>query len=193
VLEPGDNPLSGGGADTPGLFREILARRPAGKVVFAFFFDPALVERCRAAGPGAMLTARLGGRLSDAFGPPVEVEARVLRLTDGRFVNDGPMERGLAVDLGPTAVLGVDGIEVVVTSSNAPVNDQAWFRLHGIELRALRLLGVKAKNHFRAAFERSFVRLIDCDTPGPCGLDLDALPFRRLPQALLDDHRKAPV
>ena len=193
VLEPGDNPLSGGGADTPGLIREILAQRPQGNVVFAFFFDPALVERCRAAGPGAVLAAKLGGRLSTAFGPPVAVAARVLRLTDGRFVNDGPMERGLAVDLGPTAVLDVEGIEVVVTSSNAPVNDHAWFRLHGIDLRTLRLLGVKAKNHFRAAFGQSFAQLIDCDTPGPCGLDLSALPFRHLPQALLDDHRKAPV
>ncbi|HKY94155.1 MAG TPA: M81 family metallopeptidase [Kiloniellales bacterium] len=188
VLEPGDNPLSGGGADTPGLFREILRRRPAGKVAFAFFFDPALVERCQAAGPGATLPVRLGGRLSDAFGPPIEARARVLRLTDGRFVNDGPMERGLAVDLGPTAVLDVDGIEVVVTSSTAPVNDPGWFRLHAIEPRALRLFGVKAKNHFRAAFGRTFLQLIDCDTPGPSGLDLAALPFRHLPKALLEDH-----
>jgi len=186
VLDPGDNPLSGGGADTPGLFREILARRPEGRVVFAFFFDPALVERCRAAGVGATLPVSLGGRLSAAFGPPVDVIARVLRLTDGRFVNDGPMERGLAVDLGPTAVLAVDGIEVVIASSTAPVNDRAWFRLHAIDPAGLRLLGVKAKNHFRAAFGTIFAHLIDCDSPGPCGLDLRSLPFRRLPPGLLD-------
>jgi microcystin degradation protein MlrC len=193
VLEPGDNPLSGGGADTPGLFREILRRRPAGKVAFAFFFDPELVERCRAAGPGATLAVSLGGRLSDAFGPPVDAQARVLRLTDGRFVNDGPMERGLAVDLGPTAVLDVEGIEVVVTASTAPVNDPAWFRLHAIEPVSLRLFGVKAKNHFRAAFGQTFAHLIDCDTPGPSGLDLSALPFRFLPPTLLDEHRRAPA
>jgi microcystin degradation protein MlrC len=192
LLEPGDNPLSGGGADTPGLFRELLARRPAGKIAFAFFFDPALVDRCRAGGVGASLAVRLGGRLSTAFGPPVAAEARVLRLTDGRFVNQGPMERGLAVDLGPTAVLEVEGIEVVVTASTAAVNDPAWFSLHGIDPRELRLLGVKAKNHFRAAFGNIFAHLIDCDTPGPAGLDLRSLPFRHLPQALLREHRAPP-
>jgi microcystin degradation protein MlrC len=188
VLEPGDNPLSGGGADTPGLFRELLARRPGGKVAFAFFFDPDLAERCNALGPGASLDVRLGGRLSGAFGPPVEAKARVLRLTEGRFVNDGPMERGLAVDLGPTAVLSVEGIEVVVTSSTTAVNDPAWFRLHAIDPCQLRLLGVKAKNHFRAAFGNVFAHLIDCDTPGPAGLDLRHLPFRHLPAALLQEH-----
>ena len=188
VLEPGDNPLSGGGADTPGLFRALLERRPAGKVAFAFFFDPVLVERCRALGPGAALDVRLGGRLTTDFGPPVEARAEVLRLTDGRFVNEGPMERGLPVDLGPTAVLAVDGIEVVVTASTTAVNDPAWFRLHGIDPGGLRLLGVKAKNHFRAAFGSVFTHLIDCDTPGPAGLDLRHLPFRHLPRALLSEH-----
>jgi microcystin degradation protein MlrC len=189
VLEPGDNPLSGGGADTPGLFRELLARRPGGKVAFAFFFDPALVDRCRALCTGAAFDVRLGGRLSAAFGPPVEARARVLRLTDGRFVNDGPMERGLAVELGPTAVIDVEGIEVVITSSTTAVNDPAWFRLHAIDPRRLRLLGVKAKNHFRAAFGSIFAQLIDCDTPGPAGLDLRHLPFRNLPASLLQEHR----
>jgi len=189
VLDPGDNPLSGGGADTPGLFREILRRRPDGRVAFAFFFDPDLVERCQRAGAGARLAVRLGGRLSPDFGPPVDAMATVLRLTDGRFVNDGPMERGIAVDPGPTAVVDVDGIEVVIASSTAPVNDQAWFRLHEIDPKTLRLLGVKAKNHFRAAFATTFSHLIDCDSPGPCGLDLRALPFRLVPQALLDECR----
>jgi microcystin degradation protein MlrC len=185
VLEPGDNPLSGGGADTPGLFRALLAARPPPPVLFAFFWDPDLVARAALAGPGAWISARLGGRLTPDYGPPLAVEARVLRLTDGRYVNEGPMERGLAVDQGPTAVLSVQGIEVVVTSACQAVNDPAWFALHGIRPESLRLLAVKAKNHFRAAFGQRFARLVDCDTPGPACLDPRGLPFRHLPAGLL--------
>ena len=189
VLEPADNPMSGGIGDTPGLFHALLAARPdmdpATRVVFAFFWDPELVARAQAAGPGAALDGALGGRLTGDFGPPVAITARVARLTDGRFVNQGPMERGLPVDLGPTAVLEFLGIEIIVTSACVSPNDEAYFALHGIELARLDLLCVKAKNHFRAAFAQSFARLIDADTPGPAALDLSKLPFRQVPPALL--------
>ena len=197
VLEPADNPMSGGIGDTPGLFRALLAARPgmnpAARVVFAFFWDPELVARAQAAGPGAALDGALGGRLTGDFGPPVAVRTRVARLTDGRFVNQGPMERGLPVDLGPTAVFELarelGGIEVIVTSACVSPNDETYFALHGIELARLDLLCVKAKNHFRAAFAQSFTRLVDADTPGPAALDLSKLPFRRVPPAHLPPYQ----
>jgi microcystin degradation protein MlrC len=149
--------------------------------VFAFFYDPELVARATAAGVGEDLACRLGGRLTGDYGAPVPVAARVLRLTDGRFVNRGPMERGLPADLGPTAVLDVSGIRVIVTSACQSPNDLAYFDLHGIDVRAQRLLCVKAKNHFRAAFRDVCAEIIDVDTPGPASADLRRLRFRRVP------------
>lgn len=185
VLEPSDNPLSGGIGDATGLFAALLRRTPPGPTAFAFFADRDLVARCRAAGVGAGLRCRLGGRLSGDFGEPVEVEAVVSRLTDGRFVNRGPMERGLAVDLGPTAVLEAGPIDVIVTESCQAPNDPAYFDLHGIAPGRLRLLCAKAKNHFRAAFGDVFAVIVEADTPGPAALDPGRLPFRRVPRKLL--------
>ncbi len=202
VLEPADNPMSGGIGDTPGLFRALLAARtratgpwidPSLPIAFAFFWDPDLVARARAAGVGADLGCRFGGRLTPDFGRPVEAAARVARLTGGRFVNRGPMERGLPVDLGPTAVLdvasgGSGGIEVIVTSACVSPNDPAYFALHGIDPACLGLLCVKAKNHFRAAFAETFAAILDVDTPGPAALDLARLPFRRVPPERLPPY-----
>lgn len=178
VLEPADNPMSGGIGDTTGLFRALLAVWPAVPTAFAFFWDPDLVARAHAAGVGASLACRLGGRVSSDYGAPVEAKARIARLTDGRFVNEGPMDRGLRTDLGPTAVLEVAGISVIVTSTCQSPNDRAYFALHGIDLARPGLLCVKAKNHFRAAFGAVFAALIDADTPGPAALDLAKLPYR---------------
>ncbi|HEX9790526.1 MAG TPA: M81 family metallopeptidase [Kiloniellales bacterium] len=180
VLEPADNPMSGGIGDTVGLFQALLAAKPAVPTVFAFFWDPDLVARAVAAGIGGDLTCRLGGRLVPDYGAAVPVAARVQRLTDGRFINRGPMERGLPVDLGPTAVLEVAGIQVIVTSACQSPNDVAYFDLHGIDLGAVRLLCVKAKNHFRAAFRESCAEIIDVDTPGPASAELARLRFRRV-------------
>jgi microcystin degradation protein MlrC len=185
VLEPADNPMSGGIGDTTGLFRALLAAKLSIPATFASFWDPDLVARAHAAGVGANLTCRLGGRVSSDYGAPVEADARVTRLTDGRFVNEGPMDRGLRTDLGPTVVLDVAGVSVIVTSTCQSPNDRAYFTLHGIDLARPGLMCVKAKNHFRAAFGAVFAALIDADTPGPAALDLAKLPYRTVPRERL--------
>jgi microcystin degradation protein MlrC len=183
VTDPADNPYSGGAADTPGLFRALLALARTGALrgvptVFAYFADPDVVAAARAAGADAMLDVTLGGKTSAAFGAGVPVRARVLRLTQARFVNSGPMETGLSVDLGDSAVLAVEGIQIIVTTRSGPANDPAFFAAQGIDLDATRLLCVKAKNHFRAAFEPRCAAIIDVDCPGPAMADLAGLPFR---------------
>ncbi len=181
VIDPADNPLSGGVGDTPELFRALFAARPQVSAAFAFFHDPEVVATAHDAGVGAEIGCTLGGRKSGLYGAPVEVGATVLRLTEGRFVNRGPMETNIEVDLGKTAVLDVGGIRVVVTGLCRAPNDPAYFDLHGIDLAKTRLLCVKAKNHFRAAFAPQCRALIDVDTPGPACLDLARLPYKFAP------------
>jgi microcystin degradation protein MlrC len=183
VLDPSDNPMSGGLGDTPELLRALLTEPPRVPTVFAFFCDPPLVARARDAGPGGKLSAAVGGRLTDLYGQPVPVQARVLRLTDGRLVNRGPMEAGLPVELGQSAVLGIgDWLQVIVTEGCQSPNDAAYFELHGIDLARVRLLCAKAKNHFRAAFGPLCGAIVEVDAPGPAGYELRKFPFRHAPQ-----------
>jgi microcystin degradation protein MlrC len=178
LTDPADNPYSGGAADTPGLFRALIALSPRAPTVFAYFCDPDVVDTAWRASVGTHLSLMLGGKRTAAFGRPVEVDADVLRLTQGEFRNVGPMERGLTVAAGRTAVLGVRDIQVIVTERVVPANDPAFFALHGIDLARTRLLCVKAKNHFRAAFQDRCAAIIDVDCPGPAAADLRTLPFR---------------
>jgi microcystin degradation protein MlrC len=184
VVDPADNPLSGGIGDTPTLFRALLDAKPKVPAVFGFFFDPALVARAHGEGEGAELEAKLGGRITGAFGAPVFVKACVLKLTDGKFRNRGPMEYNLPVDLGKTALLDVKGIQVIVTERCQTPNDPGYFALHGIDLDKLGLLCVKAKNHFRAGFTPLTRAIVDVDCPGPAASNLRHYRFRHAPQTL---------
>jgi microcystin degradation protein MlrC len=184
VVDPADNPLSGGIGDTPALFRAVLDAKPKVPTVFGFFFDPALVARAHREGEGATLDAKLGGRITDAFGAPIGVKARVLKLTDGKFRNLGPMEHNLPVDLGKTALLEVKGIQVIVTERCQTPNDPGYFVLHGIDLAKVGLLCVKAKNHFRAGFTPLTRAIIDVDCPGPAASNLRHYRFRHAPKSL---------
>lgn len=181
LLDPADNPLSGGIADTPALLRTLVAARLEVPTVFAFLHDPAAVAAAREVGIGATLTRPLAAQVTRDFGAPVEGRWMVERLTDGRFVNTGPMERGAPVDLGATVVLRMGTLGVIATARKEAAVDPAFFALHGIDLGATRLLANKAKNHFRAAFAPLCSAITECDCPGPAALDLAALPFRHVP------------
>jgi len=183
LLDPADNPLSGGVADTPGLLRVLVDAAPDVETVFCFLHDPAGVLAAQAAGVGGTFNRPLGGHTTDAFGPPVPFEGAVETLTAGQFLNTGPMEHGAPVDLGATAVVRRGRLRVVLTTRKEAAVDPAFFALHQIDLDSVRLLANKAKNHFRAAFAARCSAIIECDAPGPAALDLAALPFRHVPEA----------
>jgi microcystin degradation protein MlrC len=181
LLDPADNPLSGGVADTPGLLRTLVDAAPEDETVFCFLHDPAAVRAAQVAGRGGAFARPLGGQATPVFGPPVPFEGVVETLTAGQFLNTGPMEHGAPVDFGPTAVVRRGHLRVVLTSRKEAVVDPAFFALHGIDLGGVRLLANKAKNHFRAAFAPLCSAIVECDAPGPAALDLAALPFRHVP------------
>jgi len=183
LLDPADNPLSGGAADTPGLLRLLLEAGPPVETVLAFLHDPEAVAEAAALGVGAPIARLLGGRSTAAFGPPVAFAGVVERLTHGRFLNQGPMEAGSPVDLGPSAVLRRGALRVILTSRKEAAVDPAFFELHGIALGEVRLLANKAKNHFRAAFAARCAAIVEADFAGPAALDLAGLPFRHVPTA----------
>jgi microcystin degradation protein MlrC len=184
VIDPADNPLSGGIGDTPALLRALLELRPNVPCVFGFFWDPELVARCWQAGTGARIKARLGGRVTTDFGAPVEIEAQVVKLTDGQFRNLGPMETHLPVNLGRTAMLDVSGIKVIITESCQTPNDPGYFALHGIDLNQVSLLCVKAKNHFRAAFTPITRCIVEIDAPGPASPNIRHYRYHHAPATL---------
>jgi microcystin degradation protein MlrC len=98
------------------------------------------------------------------------------------------MMAGLGVDLGATAVLlcqpatGPDAppVEVLVTTRAETPIDLNIFRCHGIDPTRRRVLGLKGKGHFRAAFEPIARRVVLVEGPGITGADLSRLDFKKL-------------
>jgi microcystin degradation protein MlrC len=185
IVDNADNPGSGGGGDTPGQLRSLLAADLPWKSAFCFLHDPALVAQARAAGVGATIHARMGGWKTPAYGPPVEAEVEVVRLVDDcTYNNVGPQNHGLVSHHGATAVLRRGNVSIVVTAICAGISDPAFYAMHGIDFADTLILAGKAKNHFRAAMAPVFARIVDVDEPGPAAYDFTHLPFRHVPPHL---------
>lgn len=176
IADTQDNPGGGGHGDTTGLLKELIAQRAEGAVL-GLINDAESAATCHAAGEGATVSLSLGGK-SD--GAPLAVEARVLKLTDGRFMCTGPMVGGNWSDLGPSALIGIGGVAVIVTSRKTQAYDQALFRHVGIEPAAQRILALKSSVHFRADFQPISSAVVIAAAPGPVVADPAVLPFRHL-------------
>ncbi len=175
-----DNPGGGGYGDATRLLKGMI---DAGlqNAAFATIYDPVSAEICRDNGIGAIVHLQLGGRCDAALGEPLQVRGTVKAVTNGSFRMEGPMTAGLKVEMGTTAVIAIDGIDVVVTSGRFQVYDRMYFRHARIDPLLKSVLAVKSAHHFRAAFQPIAEEVILVDGGG--GLtsrNYKELPYRRL-------------
>ncbi|MDP9375334.1 MAG: M81 family metallopeptidase [Chloroflexota bacterium] len=188
LADIGDNPGGGTPADGTVLLAELL-RQGATRAALAIIADPEAAGRAIAAGAGATLPLRLGGKVDRFHGTPLDVTARVLRVTDGRFRHTGPMSTGAEMNLGPTAVVAPAGagggeVQVILTTHRYQPTDLEVFRAQGIEPTEQQILVVKSSVHFRAAFTPIAARIVEVDTPGLTSPHLERFDFKRIPRPM---------
>jgi microcystin degradation protein MlrC len=174
IADTQDNPGGGGHGDTTGLLAE-LVRQQAKGAVLCLINDAASVAACASVGEGGMLDLSLGGK-SD--GLPLDCTARVVKLTDGRFTMTGPMGAGNPGNLGPCALIEIDGVRVMVVSHKIQALDQAILRHVGVEPSECPILVLKSSVHFRADFGPIAEQIIVGVAPGPVVADPAILNFR---------------
>lgn len=179
LVDIGDNPWTGGPGDSAELLRFLLAQN-VHKAALALIKDPESVAQCIEVGVGNDITLRLGGKTDHLHGDPLLVPARVRMLSDGSYVNAGPMHTGVRVNLGRTAVIECGGVKVLVTEHAETPIDLNIFRSHGIEPTRLRVIALKGKGHFRASFEPIAERVVLVEGPGITGADLSRLDFKHV-------------
>ncbi len=179
VADFSDNPGSGAYGDSTFLLKGLL---DAGleNAAFGTICDREAAAALIEAGEGATATVMLGGKVDPLFGPPINVTGTVERITDGTYVAQGPRWKGVTHRLGPTAVLRVGGMRIVVASNRLQLTEIEAFTHAGIEPRNLDVVAVKSMQHFRAAFQPIARDILICDAGALSGKDISKLPFTRL-------------
>lgn len=187
LLDHSDNCASGGTMDTMTVLGAMLdaglGQEPGGAAAFAIF-HPAAVQQMAAAGVGATVTLALGGQLDmpgiGLAGAPRTVTGRVRLLCDGLYRNRGPMSQGELNNMGPTAVLVVEGIDIVVISNHVEPNDLAVFTAVGLAPERLRYVMLKSRVHWRAGLRPLAHAVVECAGTGVCTSDYGLLNFRHV-------------
>ena len=178
LVDVGDNIGGGTPGDGTALLAELL--RQGAVAATMCIADAEAAAAAHAAGEGATITTTVGGKTDRLHGDPIPVTARIVRLTDGRFVHEGPENAGVPADMGPTALLRVDGVNLIVTTRKFAPGDLNQLRSVGIEPASQHILVVKAAVRWRAGYQPITRHDILVDTPGLGSVDLARFPYRHV-------------
>lgn len=184
-----DNPGGGTAGDSTFLLRRMIERGIT-EAAFASIWDPQAVRICFAAGPGARLPLRFGGKASAGSGPPIDAEILVTRVVPDAVQTF----RESIVPMGDCAAIRVSGIDVIVATGRAQVFEPSLFANLGIAVSECRVVAVKSANHFSAAFTPLASEIIHVDAGGPFPGDPRTLGLRRVRRPIwpLDEDPHGP-
>lgn len=187
LADHGDNCGAGGVTDIMAVLEEVL-RQGLEDVCAGPFCDPDAVQSMIAAGEGAYIDLALGGKWDMPAlalkGRPLTLSGKVSKITDGSFQVSGPMSTGVTMHLGPTAVLDLGSVQVVVSSRPVEPVDVGCFAHAGIDPTKKKFVLIKSRQHFRAGFEPIAKAIVMVAGPGVCSSDYDIFPFKNIPRPI---------
>jgi microcystin degradation protein MlrC len=188
ISEAFDSPTGGAPGDNPGLLSTLVPHcNRWDACVFVVGADAA--SKARQVGVGGVFRDTLCAVKDARFGPPIKVEGRVIYLSDGDFVHKGPVFTGKKVKMGPTAVLEVGRMKIVVASRPAMTVDPELYRSQKIEPKAQDMVAVKSPSLFLPSYASVMGSVLHLDMPGVCRGNLQKVPFSKIARPIypLDD------
>ncbi|MBA8821550.1 microcystin degradation protein MlrC [Ochrobactrum sp. P6BSIII] len=180
VADFSDNPGSGAYSDCTALIAAMLEAEVTNAAAGALL-DPEAVAEIAAKAIGETITVTIGGKSDPTVGGgPLTVRGRVMAISEGSFVFEGPMFTGLPGTTGKSVCLRVDGIDIMIVSERMQMLDQNIFRIVGIEPKEKAIVAVKSMQHFKGAFGPIATQIIVTDAGGLSSPDLSRRTYSRL-------------
>ncbi|MBQ9352871.1 M81 family metallopeptidase [Phyllobacterium sp.] len=177
VADVWDNPGGGVAGDGTLILRRII-ERGIDNVAVATIWDPIAVTFCLAAGEGARIQLRFGGKAGPDGGAPLDARVEVVKAVQEGWQSFGKSR----VTLGPAAVIRLEGtdIEVILNTNRTQTFEPDIFSNLGIEPVAKDILLVKSTNHFHAGFEPVAAEIIYIDAGAPYPSNPKKTDYRKL-------------
>ncbi len=175
LADAADNPGGGAPSDSTFIARALL-ERGIDDFALALLWDPQAVEFAIAAGEGAEMPLRFGGKACHLSGTPLDLVVRVERIVMDAVqtfgTTKGPIGRAVCVRSGRS--------QFVLTDLRNQVFSTDVFTAFGISPQEKRALVVKSAQHFRPSFEPLAADILLVEAPGVCDLQISTMPFRKI-------------
>ncbi len=154
--------------------------------------DPEAAAYCHQAGAGRQVPLTLGHKLDPRWGQPLALTAQVVKLGDGQFRYSGGIWENRHGHMGPSAVLKIGAIQVLVMTHATYDWADEQFRALGLDARAAKFVVVKNPMNHRLAYAGLYREAILLDTPGPTPAVMHHVSYQRLQRPYYPADRDIP-
>ena len=154
--------------------------------------DPEAAARCHRAGQGNEIRLELGHKLDPQWGQPIAVKGLVGALSDGRFRYSGGIWGGQRGEMGPSAMLQIGRVQVLIASHPTYEWADEQFRSMKMNTTAAKFIVVKNPMNYRNTHLKTAKKAFILDTPGPTPAILDHVRFRRLKRPYFPADKEIP-
>lgn len=144
--------------------------------------DPVAAAMCHRANVGARLTLEIGHHLDPRWGRPIDVTGDVLYLGDGRFRYTGGIWDGHLGEMGPSAVLAIGPVRVLITTHATYDWADEQYRAVGLDPRSAKFVVVKNPMNYRLGYAGLYRAAMILDTPGPTPAVLHHVRYGQMPR-----------
>lgn len=171
-------PVAGDGT----LILRRMLERGMDRFAVATIWDPLAVSFCRAAGDGAQIMLRFGGKAGPDGGAPIDAMVEVRRAVAESFQSFGQS----VVPLGPSAAVRLLGteIDIILNTNRTQTFEPDIFANIGIDRLAKDMLLVKSTNHFYAGFVKIAAEIIYIDAGAPYPSNPRVTDYKKLNRAI---------
>ena len=176
LADTADNAGGGAAADSTFMLKAVLERGMS-DVAMGIFWDPGVVNICKAVGAGEQLDLCLGGKHGPSSGTPMNINAKIMAIRDDltHTLGDSPAE----APLGTTVWLQLeDNVNLLVNNIRTQVLSRKPFIEIGIDLNEMRTIIVKSTQHFYNSFVPVAKEIRHVATPGAMSMDIVGTPYQ---------------
>ncbi|MDC0935356.1 M81 family metallopeptidase [Pirellulales bacterium] len=171
----------GGGAagDSVATLKALLQLAPQQSALVPVV-DQRVADECHRLGIGGEITTQLGHQQDSHWGEPVAITGRIERLSDGLFHYDGGIWDGVQGNMGPTAIVSIGPIEILISSFGTYDWHDEQFKSVGLDPGNVKFLVVKNPMNFRPTYEGVAKATFVLDTPGPTPVTMKGVQYKRM-------------
>jgi microcystin degradation protein MlrC len=175
LADVSDNAGGGAPGDSTFILRRII-ERGIEDVASCLYWDPIAVRMCQEAGEGATLALRIGGKVGEVSGAPLDLTVTVRRIASDITQRFGPTPLGI----GDAVWVNAGSIDIVLNTIRTQTFHPECMTGLGLDPSKKKIVVVKSSNHFRAGFEPIAREILYVGAPGALQPRFEDLPFTKL-------------
>ncbi|KLK89740.1 microcystin LR degradation protein MlrC-like protein [Microvirga vignae] len=180
LADVADNAGGGAASDSTAILQRVLDLGLR-EIALGCFWDPVAVQMCFGAGIGATLALRIGGKVGEHSGQPVDVLATVRGLCPD---HKQPGNSGSQWPLGPSAYIETRGVHIILSTIREQVFSPELFTDIGCAMSDKRGVVVKSSQHFYNSFEPIAAEIHYVAASGPISPDFTQIPYTKVQRPL---------